>query len=216
MRGGMVSIATCRRFSRPVLISAVSSGRSSVSRSTAAPPAVSEAMRCGTSGAGADAAGRRGLRPGHLEHDADGLPGAIAATGHEQHGVLEHRELAGLLRLGPLRVAEIVQPVDELRLPERLPAPEIHRPREDARQHPVALAVQPRLDLPRELDVVVPEGARHRDGRDRERGQQVPHPPPPVERPSRGARRGAGRLHGGLGHGGWKTLGVLGLRCSIL
>ena len=34
-------------------------------------------------------------------------------------------------------------------------APELERPREDARQHAVALAVEPRVDHPRERDVVV-------------------------------------------------------------
>ena len=59
-----------------------------------------------------------------------------------------HVELAGLHDLGPLRVAEVVQPVDQLAVGQRLPAPQLERTRKDARKHGVALAVQPRVDEP--------------------------------------------------------------------
>ena len=41
----------------------------------------------------------------------------------------------GLSDVGALRVAEVVQPIDELTLGERLAAPQLERPGEDARQH---------------------------------------------------------------------------------
>ena len=66
-----------------------------------------------------------------------------------------------------LRVAEVVQPIDQLPLGQRLAAAQLERPREDARKHRVALAVQARVDQPREADVVVGGGEAQDDRRER-------------------------------------------------
>ena len=64
--------------------------------------------------------------------------------------VAADRELAGLLGLGALGVAEVVEPVDELPRRQRLAAADLERRREDARIGALELAVQPRVDQPRE------------------------------------------------------------------
>ena len=52
--------------------------------------------------------------------------------------------LAGPLDRGALRVAEIVQPVDQLPIGQGLPAVQLERPREDAGERARLFAVQPR------------------------------------------------------------------------
>ena len=68
----------------------------------------------------------------------------------QDDGAAADGELAGLLDARALGVAEVVQPIDELLLGERLAAAQLERPREDARQHAIALAVQARVDQPAE------------------------------------------------------------------
>ncbi len=78
----------------------------------------------------------RALRAGQLDAIDRGRLGAFAAPGAEDHSqefplavpvprneqdsVPPDGEFAGFLRLGTMRVAEVVQPVDELRDRERL------------------------------------------------------------------------------------------------
>jgi len=140
------------------------------------------------------------------------IDGVVTQINSREGEMASHLGIAKVVDMKQLRVFATV---DELHLPERLPAPEVHRPREDPWQHAVTLAVQPRFDLPRELDVVVAERARERDGRHGQRGQQVPHPPALEERRARRARRLRGGLgHGCLGRAAGQALSGLGLRPS--
>ena len=77
------------------------------------------------------------------------------------------REFARLLGAGAVRVAEIVQPIDQLPLGEGLAAVQLERPGEDARIGPRHLAAHPRVDHPREDDPVVRHHERQQDQRDR-------------------------------------------------
>ena len=155
MRDGIAASGTCRRFSRPVLRNAVSSGGSSVTL------LVGRSARFD----GADAARRGGGAAGlpHarlLEEDAHGLAVTVAAAGDDGDGSGTDRELAGLLDSRALRVPEIVQPIDDLRGAERLALAQLQRSREHARQHALALAVEPRFDLTGEGHVVVAQNRR--------------------------------------------------------
>jgi hypothetical protein len=58
------------------------------------------------------------------------------------------RELARLLQMIAVGVAELVQPIDELLFRHPLSASQLERPREHAREHGGALAVQARVDQP--------------------------------------------------------------------
>ena len=152
---------TWRRFSRSPLISEVSSGGSSVTASRRA--AVHHVEPLEAFGAG----GRRrgaGLRHGRLaERRADGLAGERRpSAGTSVTVCADTANSPAPLGRGRSRVAEVVEPIDQLPLAERLPAAQFHRPRVDARQHPLALAVQPRVDQAREPDVVVAEERRER------------------------------------------------------
>ena len=71
----------------------------------------------------------------------------------------------GFSALARSRVAEIVQPIDQLAVGERLAAAELERTREHAWQHAIAFAVQPRVDEMGEADVVV--DAQASTGQDR-------------------------------------------------
>jgi hypothetical protein len=75
-----------------------------------------------------------------------------------------------------MRVAEIVQAIDELTLGERLPAAQLERPRENAREDGLVLAVKPCVDEVGEADVRV--GGEETDenawNRERERGEAHP------------------------------------------
>ena len=81
------------------------------------------------------------------------LPARSPPRGASQTLVLPDRELAGLLHGGALRVAQVVQARDQVLLREVLAAAELDGPAVDAGQRPLALAVQPRVDHPREADV---------------------------------------------------------------
>ena len=77
-------------------------------------------------------------------------------------------ELARILYLRPLCVAEIVEPIEQLLLRHVVAAPNLERPREHARQHAIALAVQARVDHPRERHVVVAGERAGHDEQDRD------------------------------------------------
>ena len=91
------------------------------------------------------------------ERDAHGLAGVVAAARHEHDGAAIERELAGTLDARPFGVADVVEPRDQLGLAQPLAAVQGQRPCEDARNDAVALAVQPRFDDARELNVVIAE-----------------------------------------------------------
>src|SRR4029450_10293856 len=86
-------------------------------------------------------------------------------------------ELAGVADGRALRVAEIVQPVDQLAIGERLSAPQLQRPREDARAHRLALSVEAGVDELGEARVVVTGDEEGEDERNRERQRRQPDPP---------------------------------------
>src|SRR5262249_6448771 len=85
-------------------------------------------------------------------------------------------EFAGLLGNGSLRVAEIGPTVDQLLAGQRLPAPQLQRTRENARQRRLPLSVQPRVDQFREADVVVRREETGDDERDGQDECRHPHP----------------------------------------
>ena len=137
MRGGIADSATGRRFSRSPLIERRQHRR--VERHAARSawlPSSSRSTRSGDRGGGLRA-GRCGLRGRRrlLEDDADQLALELRRARHDRDRAGADRELAGLLGVRALRVAEVVQPIDELALGQRLAAAELERPREDARQH---------------------------------------------------------------------------------
>ena len=74
--------------------------------------------------------------------------------------------------VGPVRVAEVVQPVDELVRRQRLAAVQLERAGEDAGIDPLHFAVDPRVDHPREEDVVVAHDRRQDDERAGEADQR--------------------------------------------
>ena len=135
------------------------------------------------------------------EREAHRLSLPIAGARNDDERVAADRELAGLFRAVAVRIAEIVQPVDHLRRRQPLAAPDDERPREDARIGPLHFAVQPRVDHPRERDVVVPD-----EGEDNQRGDEdaqrhiqfpAPHAPPVDARTLGGLRRGRGSANRG-------------------
>ena len=151
---GIVASGTWRRFSRaPLVISAVSSGASSSHGARSCPSPATSSSRDAD---GAAARGRRACRRGAGNVDAHDL----AAERGRSRGVMATalRTTAnspGPFGRGALRVAEVVQPGDRSCSRERLAAPQLDRPRVDARQRALALAVQPRRRSAGERDVVV-------------------------------------------------------------
>jgi len=83
---------------------------------------------------------RRRLRP--LKYHPYGLTVELGAARHDRDVAGADHELAGFFERRPLRVTEIVQPIDQLAFGQRLTAPQFERPGEHARQHGRALAAQ--------------------------------------------------------------------------
>ena len=105
--------------------------------------AVGRPRRCGAAGCPLH------LGCGPLEYDLHHLALEFRTARQNRHRAGADRKLARLLQGGALRVAEIVQPIDQLPVGERLPAPQLERAGEDARQHRLTFAVQPGVDEPR-------------------------------------------------------------------
>ena len=179
IRGGMAESGTSRRFSRPDVMSAVMSGASSVTWSVRALAGESTST-CEM----ADGSERRlrvlGLR--RREHDADQLSLAIPFSGHDEHGVPADRELALLLRVSPAGVAQIVEPIDELCGLQGLAAVNLERTAEDAGIHAQHLAMNARVDHPRENDVVVAEHDAHHEHRPGQPDEEKELPSSPAPR----------------------------------
>ena len=160
MRGGIADSATGRRFSRSPPSARQQRRVERRAARSACAPSSSRSHAIG------DARRRRPSRRFAAGRGAGGCwkttrttwPLSSGARGMIATAPCADRELAGLLDRVALRVAEIVQPIDQLPLGQRLAAAQLERPREDARQHAVALAVQPRVDQAREADVVVAGG----------------------------------------------------------
>ena len=90
-----------------------------------------------------------------LKDDAHDLTFELGAARHDRDRAGADRELAGLVGARALCVADVVQAIHELAFGQRLAAPQLQRAREHARQHAIALAVEPSVDEVREADVVV-------------------------------------------------------------
>jgi hypothetical protein len=142
----------------------------------------------------------RGFRNGPRapKHDAHRAAFEFSAPRHDRDVAAADHELPGLLEHRPLRVAEVVEAIDELRLGQRLAAAQLQRPGEHLRKYRRALAVQPRIEQPRKADVVIADGETEQHDRDsqREGGQPDPAKLPPGTEPHgrggpAGLRRGA-------------------------
>ena len=123
----------------------------------------------------------RSRRP--LKDDADRLALELRSARQNRDASLAEGEFARLLQLRPLCVSKIIESIDQLSIGQRLAAAQLERPREHARKHRVALAVQPRVDQAREADVVVAGDEPQNDERNRSGERGVPHPALPPENP---------------------------------
>ena len=108
------------------------------------------------------------------ERDADRVAG-VGRARHDGDVVAGDREFAWNRRDGSLRVAKVVETGDELPLADRLPLSQHERSRVDARQRPLLLVVQSRVDQSGVGDVGEHEAADHGDRQDADGGQHVPH-----------------------------------------
>jgi hypothetical protein len=98
---------------------------------------------------------RRLGRPGapRAEDHPDHLSHVVAVAGNQHDRIPSDGEFARLLGPGPVRVPEVVQPLDNLRRRKRLPAPQLERTREDAGIGARGFPVQPRVNLRRKAAV---------------------------------------------------------------
>ena len=69
----------------------------------------------------------------------------------------------GCSALRAMRIAEVVQSVDDLGRRQRLAAPQLERPGEDTRVGPLRFAVQARVDHPGEADIEIDANDRQDD-----------------------------------------------------
>ncbi len=99
------------------------------------------------------------------EHDPDRSSLPIAVAGDEHQRVATDRELAELFRPLPVRVADLVQALDQLDLADGLPPPKLERTGKHPRIHPLHLAVHPRVDHAREDHPVVAADACKKEQR---------------------------------------------------
>src|SRR5262249_12995395 len=111
-----------------------------------------------------------------LKDDADDLPLELVAARQNGDSARTDGKLARLLERRALRVAEIVESIDELPIAQRLTAPELQRPCVDARQHGLTFTVQALVDQSREPDVVVAGDKKSNNERDGEGSRSPPHP----------------------------------------
>ena len=129
----------------------------------------------------------RTLRAPRREHDADELTLAVAVARDHHHGVASHGELAGLLRFGAVRVAEVVEPIDHLQGRQRLSAPQVVRARVNTGIRALRFSREPRVDHPREADVEI--NGDDREDRERHAGadEDVELPAATLRAPPRAA-----------------------------
>ena len=185
---GICASGTLRRFSRASGMSAVRSGGSSVT-DRSAPSSASCSMRLIVDVAGEFGLAAAGPNTTRTASPSDLPPRIISAT-----AFWPTANSPGSLDLRHLRVAEVVQPIDQLPVGQRLSRSELERPGEDAGKRPRPLAVQPGVDDARQGDVVVGHHPEQDAGRPGEPHGDVPQPPPtPAARRRSGLRRGRGR-----------------------
>ena len=152
---------------------------------------------------GRDGCARRRLGRRLLEVHAHQAALGRAVSRRQHDGAAADGKLAGFVDPRALRVAQIVEAIDELVVAQRLAPVQLERARVDAGQHAIALAVQARVDLPPEDHPPVAEHAdgghaaeqRHHAERNpelaRDAENQSSQPPPPALR-----RRGSPGGHG--------------------
>jgi hypothetical protein len=110
----------------------------------------------------------------------DGTSGKVRRAPDDGDPAGADGKFAGVRRLAALSVPEIVQPVDELPIGQRLAFPKFQRPREYSWQYPLPLAVKALVDDLRKRDVVVPRDEGQRDkGHARDHGGDANPAAPP-------------------------------------
>ena len=97
---------------------------------------------------GAPAAPRLWNDPAAPEIHHDGLAGLRPGSRHDGDDAAGDRKFAGCLHQRPLRVAEIVEAIDQLALRYAFAPPNFERAREYARQHSICFTMEPRVDHP--------------------------------------------------------------------
>src|SRR5439155_8648544 len=95
---------------------------------------------------GAPAAPRLWIDPSAPETHRDGLAGLRPGSRHHGDDAAGDRKFAGSLHQRPLRVAEIVEAIDQLALRHAFAPPNFKRSREHAWQHAVGFTMEPRVD----------------------------------------------------------------------
>ena len=154
---------------------------------------------------GLDSRRLRSLRRPAAEDEPHGPALVVAVARDEHHRVAPDREFPRLLGAGAVRVAQIVQPIDQLALGEGLSPVQLERAGEHPRIGPRHLAAHPRVDHLREDDPVVRHRERQQDHRDAdaEEGIALPARRQPEAQPHRlfllarrrlGPRRGFARF----------------------
>ncbi|MGC4084080.1 MAG: hypothetical protein QM736_18710 [Vicinamibacterales bacterium] len=122
----------------------------------------------------------------HLERHLDAAPLELRGSRRDDDLIVGDRELARLGDAGPLGVADVVQPIDQLPFAQRLPRVDFERTREDAREHALPFAVQLPIDQAAERDVVITGDGREEDERDRDDKCGDADPPASQERDAPG------------------------------
>jgi len=107
------------------------------------------------------------------EDDADDLTRAIAAPRNDHDRVAPDREFAGLLRPVAVRVAEVIQSIDDLRGRERLSAPKLIRPGKNTRVRPLRFARKSGVDHLGEPGIEIDADGRQDDERDAGRDEEA-------------------------------------------
>ena len=118
-----------------------------------------------------------------LKHDTYGPSVELRATWHDGDRIVAQRKLTRFVGLRALCVPEIVQPIDQLRFGERLPATKLERPSEHAGEHALAFAVKSVVDGAREDHVVVTKDEAQQYGR---HGDDACRDADPPDAPDRG------------------------------
>ena len=165
-----------------------------------------------------DPRGLGALRGPAAEHQADDLALMVSLPRNDHHRVPADRELARLLAARTMGVAEVVEPIDELPLGERLPAMQLERAREDARIGPRHLPAHAGVDHPGEDHPVVGHHRAQQDERDAEAEEGIP---PPARRqrrqsPPEGSQRFGPLRSSGFSFDGGHRGSEAGRRASLL
>ena len=127
------------------------------------------------------------------EHHPHGAAVPLSPARHHRDGLRRDGEFSRGLGVRPRGVAEVVEPVDEFALGDRLPRAQLEGARPDAGLRPVAVAVQAVVEHARELDVEVREHPHGHEAQGVDGGEQPSEPPPASAGPRTGRSRSSGR-----------------------